>query len=265
MTMQQGPDRREGSSVQRRRRSRRTKIRSGAGAGIMIMLAVVAAILLGITLFFKVNTIEVRGNSVYDAQTVIAASGLEQGDNLLAVSRAAVAARIEVALPYVEHVRITRVLPDTVVLEITESQSVFSVSSDTGEYWLMNFSGKLLETVTQEEAQSHPAITGFTVTAPEAGTKAVSASGDSLDATLTLLSSLQGTGLTDKFTRIDVSKSYDVVAWYGDQFEIQFGTTQEMEYKIKYLQAVLQELTQYQTGTIDLTFREEKVAKFMPW
>lgn len=265
MTMQQGPESHPVSPQRRRRRSRRTKIRSGAFSGILIMLAVVAATLFGITLFFKVNTVEIRGNSVYDAEAVISASGIEKGDNLLAVSRAAVAARIEVALPYVEHVRISRVLPDTVVIEITESQSVFTVQSDTGEYWLMNFGGKLLEQVSAEAAQTHPAITGFTVTAPEAGAKAMPSSEESFASAMTLLSAIQGTGLADKLGRVDVSKNYDVVAWYLDRFEIQFGTTQEMEYKIKYLLAVLQELTQYQTGTIDLTFREEKVAKFMPW
>lgn len=263
MTMEQASEPRRQSGGYRRRR--RTRIRSGAFAGVLIMLAVVAAIVFSITLFFKVNTIEVRGNSVYDAQTVIDASGLELGESLLSVSRAAVAARIEVALPYVEHVRITRVLPDTVVLELTESESVFAVVSDTGESWLMNFGGKMLQSVSAVEAQNHPAVTGFTVTAPEAGAMAVSASQENCDAALALLAALQGTGLTDKLKSIDVSKSYDVVAWYGDQFEIQFGTTQELEYKLKYLQAVLQELSQYQTGTIDLTFREEKVAKFIPW
>ena len=93
--------------------------------GVILTLAVVAAVIFGFTVFFRVNHIVVRGNSVYDSETIKTASGLSKGDNLLAVNKSAVAAGIEVKLPYVEHVRIARVMPDTVILEITESQAVF--------------------------------------------------------------------------------------------------------------------------------------------
>ena len=248
-----------------RSRSRRTKIRSGVGTGIAITLAGALALILGVCVFFKVNRVEVRGNSLYDSETVLAASGLELGDTLLAVNKSKAAAQIEVALPYVEHVRVSRVLPDTIVIEITESEAVFSVISDAGEYWLMNYRGKLLEAVDEQTAGEHAAIVGFTVIAPVVGETAQPSDQQAFDAAMTVLSEMSGTGLMATFTRLDTTKTYDIVLLQGDQYEICLGSAEEMDYKFRFLKAVLEELSDNQPGTIDLTFRDEKVAKFMPW
>jgi cell division protein FtsQ len=248
-----------------RRRPRRTKIRSGVGMNIYITLVAVLVLILGVSVFFKVNRVEVRGNSLYDSETVLMASGLELGDTLLTVNKGKAAAKIEVALPYVEHVRVSRVLPDTIVIEITESEAVFSVRSDAGEYWLMNYRGKLLESVDETTAGEHAAIVGFTVIAPEIGETATPSNKDSFDAAMTVLSQMSGTGLMATFTRLDTTKTYDIVMLQGEQYEICLGSTEEMDYKFRFLKAVLEELSDNQPGTIDLTFRDEKVAKFMPW
>ena len=64
------------------------QVRSSALGKLLIMLAVVAAIVFGVAIFFKVNTIEVQGNSVYSADQIIEASQIQQGDNLLTVNKA---------------------------------------------------------------------------------------------------------------------------------------------------------------------------------
>ena len=265
MTMENGTDPRDGRPARQPTRVRRTRIRTGTGARLLITLAVVAAVMLSIAIFFRINDIVVRGNVVYDKNSVIAASGLQKGDSLLTVNRASVAAGIEVALPYAERVRVALVLPDTVVVEITESEVVFTVLSDSGEHWLMNYRGKLVEQVQPNVAEQHPAISGLTVREPAAGEKAASSSPDNLQSVLKLLESLNGTGLLDKISAIDAAKNYDLKFWYEDQYEIRFGTVQELDYKIRYLRAVLEELMEYQTGTIDLTFEQERVARFTPW
>ena len=164
-----------------------------------------------------------------------------------------------------EHVRIARVLPDTVILEITESQAVFCVRGEDGSYWLMNFYGKLLEPVTEEAAATYPKMEGFTVQNPAAGEKAKSANDENLAAVLQLLSALEGTGLVPELTAVSGTKTYDLSVRYKEQFEIRFGSTQDLEYKVRYLMAVMPELLDYQSGIIDVTFETEKVARFMPW
>ena len=86
----------------KRRRQRQTEYRRTGGlTKLLIMLAVVAAIVLGVAIFFRVHTVEVQGNTIYSSEQVVKASGVEEGDNLLMVNRAAVAGRIKAMMPYV--------------------------------------------------------------------------------------------------------------------------------------------------------------------
>lgn len=129
-----------------------------------------AAIVFGVAIFFKVTTIEVQGNTLYSAEDVIAASGIEPGDNLLLVNKATTAGNILAALPYVEEVRgIVRSLPDTVVIQIQESEASFAVQTDVNTTWLVNSRGKALEKVEGELPEGQPQILGMSVKAPAAG------------------------------------------------------------------------------------------------
>jgi len=62
----------------------------------------------------------------------------------------------------------------------------------------------------------------------------------------------------------DVSQLYNIVMYYTDRFEIQLGSTEELDYKIKYLAYALESLTD-KSGLIDLTFDQERIARFLPW
>ena len=132
----------------RNKQAKNRKVSSGVAPRLIIMLAVVAAIIFGVAIFFKVTTSEVQGNSIYSAEDVIAASGVEIGDNLLLVNKATTAGNILAALPYVEEVRgIVRSMPDTIVIQVKESEAAFAVQTDVNTTWLVNSRGKALENV----------------------------------------------------------------------------------------------------------------------
>ena len=154
----------------RKKQEKNRRPSSGVAVRLIIMLAVVAAIVFGVAIFFKVTTIEVQGNTLYSAEDVIAASGIEPGDNLLLVNKATTAGNILAALPYVEEVRgIVRSLPDTVVIQIQESEASFAVQTDVNTTWLVNSRGKALEKVEGELPEGQPQILGVSVKAPAAG------------------------------------------------------------------------------------------------
>ena len=88
--------------------ARRPSAGSGMGGKLLIMAALVAAVVFGVAIFFKVGRIEVQGNTIYASDKIIEASGLELGDNLLTVSRATVGGNVKAALPYVDQVSVGR-------------------------------------------------------------------------------------------------------------------------------------------------------------
>ena len=237
---------------------------TGMGAKLLIMAAVVAAVVFGVAIFFKVGRVEVQGNTIYSSEKIMEASGLELGDNLLTVSRARVAGNVKAALPYVAQVSVGRGLPDTVVISVKESQLVFAAQTDTNTVWLISPSGKALERIDASLQEEYPQIIGVTLNNPTAGQTVTAVNQTTLDAVLTLFSELDGTGILEHVASVNVEKEYDMVVQYDDRYEIDLGSSDRLAYKVQYLQAILEQLSDFQAGTIDLTLSEANRAKFHP-
>ena len=248
----------------RRKNEKNRRQSSGVPAKLAVMLAVVAAVVFGVAIFFKVNTIEVQGNSIYSAQDVIEASDLAIGDNLLTVNKDTAAGNIMARLPYVESVSIGRSLPDTVVILVRESQSAFAVNTETNTVWLVSPQGKALERADTEKLEQYPQITGVVLRSPTAGQPVTSLDQSKLDAASAVLTELEGTGILEHVAAVNVEKEYDIVLQYDERYQIRLGGTDEMAYKIQYLSAILSELSDFQAGTIDLSFQDGSKAWFYP-
>ena len=240
------------------------QVRSSALGKLLIMLAVVAAIVFGVAIFFKVNTIEVQGNSVYSADQIIEASQIQQGDNLLTVNKALAVGNIKAALPYVEDVSIARSLPDGIIIQVRESVISFAVMTDTNACWLIGPGGKAHERIEPAAFNENPHINGLLISSPTAGDSVSSPTPTALAAALDVMKELDGTGLLEHIRVIDVEKEYDMTLWYDDRYEIKLGGTDEMAYKIRYLCSILDQLSEFQAGTIDLTQATQKRATFQP-
>ena len=239
----------------------------GVFGKLIVMLAVVAAVVLGVAIFFRVNHVQVQGNRIYSEQQVTQVAGVETGDNLLMVNKPAIVGNIYANLPYVQTVSVGRVLPDTIVIKIQESEIAGLVRSDTGSSWYLNTQGRVLGSSVEGFDGQVVELTGFTVTAPNAGEEAVASSGmeESLAAALQTLSQMEGTGLIGMVTSIDTAKSFDIRVYCSDRYEVQLGGDDQMEYKIWCLQAVLEELDEYKRGIIDLTMDGSQSVRFIPW
>ena len=240
------------------------RVHSSALGRLLIMLAVVAAIVFGVAIFFKVNTVEVQGNSVYSAEQIVAASQIQTGDNLLTVNKALAVGNIKAALPYVEDVSIARSLPDGIIIQVRESVLSFAVMTDTNACWLVGPGGKALERIEPAAFNENPHINGLLISSPTMGESVSSPAPTALAAALDVMKELDGTGLLEHIRVIDVEKEYDITLQYDDRYEILLGGTDEMAYKIRYLCSILEQLSEFQAGTIDLTQAAQKKATFQP-
>ena len=273
------------------------------GFKFLTMLAVVGVIVLAMMIFFRVKHIEVvlkgvpaeteaaadpSGDgtafsvqtvdgsplSYYTAEEIITASGINIDDNLLSLSKAAVASRIHAALPYVNEIQIKKKLPSTVIITVSEFTVTYGIQDETGGWWLINREGRVLEQTDLQTVKSHTVVAGMPIQVPQPGdyVKPIATAGADLSeiaakrtATVTTLPELEKMPYAKQIVSVDVSTSYDVRLWYGTQFEIRLGSTENLTYKLQYLQAVLDQLGKEKTGTIDLTFSEDGDAHFLPF
>lgn len=73
----------------RRRHSNRRRRRGNFGFlyKLLSVLVICAAVVMALTLFFRVDTIEVTGTERYTEKDVIEASGIQLGDNLFLLNK----------------------------------------------------------------------------------------------------------------------------------------------------------------------------------
>lgn len=251
-----------------RRHTARTKQHrrnTGMAVRLLTMAALVAVILICMLIFFKIGTITVEGSQHYTEEEIATASGLSVGDNLVMLNKTVAASKIKAWLPYVEDVKIRRKLPNQLTITVTECEAAGAAVSESGSWWSLDSNCKLLEETTAEEAKKYPVLSGVVLTAPVSGCAASAADPEQITVAQTLLTAMEQWDLVDVITTVDLSKLYGIVLWYGDRFEIDLGSTDNLAYKIQYLQEILKNLNDGQSGVIDLTFETETVARFLPW
>ena len=273
-------------SQQRRQQARRSPARPLPRRSLVLKLvttlAVVAALLLSITIFFKVQVVKVTGNGKYTAQEVIDAAGIEIGENLLTFGESKAVGRILAQLSYVEEVQIGIKLPNTVNIDIVETEAVYAIRSSDGGWWLMNRSGKLLEPLADGEDGEHPQVLGIQaknpvvnqlltpMEDPEEGTETTESLGapaDRLNAAIQILTALERVDRTEAITTVDVSNLYDLQIWYGQEFQVLLSGPSDLDYKVRYMVQAMERMEQehYGGGVLDLSFQEEGKAIFTPW
>ena len=121
------------------------------------------------SIFFKVGRIAISGTEKYTPEAVLEASGIQRGESLLGLSRNKKANNILSALPYVKEVQIGIKLPDTVNISIVELAVTYAVEDTEGRWWLMDSGCKLVEGVSQAEAQNHTQVVGLVIADPQVG------------------------------------------------------------------------------------------------
>ena len=251
------------------------------GFKFLIMLAVVAVIVLSMIIFFKVKHIEVvlpAGQdgkpAYYTREEIIAASGINMDENLLSLSKATAAARIHAALPYVNDIQIKKQLPGTVIISFTEFDVTYSIQDEAGGWWLMSRDGRILEAAEEKEAKTHLYVTGMPIQVPKPGDyiQPVADEGADLSEIAAkkrvvedIIPALEGTAFVKQIDRVDVSTSYDLTLWWTeDRYEIRLGTSENLTYKLQFLQATLENSeVQGRSGIIDLTFQEDDKVHFL--
>ena len=253
-----------------------------------VVAAVVLAVFVSLWLFFKVETVavsnlgsmghtgvSVSGNGRYSVETIVEASGIKPGDNLLGINKPQVSSRIITSLPYIKSVRIGIKLPGTVNIEVEELDVVHAIAEPDGTWWFVTSDGKLVERTDAATATEYTKILGVHLHSPVAGQQAVAKeaeaeeeSGDStqpiqmvtisnaqrLETALAILRYLEEGNVMGEVASVDVTNMGNIELWYGNQFRILMGDSMDMRYKVELAMAAVKQLADHDRGTLDVSF-----------
>lgn len=240
---------------------------------LITVTAVVLAIVMGLSVFFKVETITVTGADTYSAWAVREASGISEGDKLLTFSKIRAASQIMANLPYVKGVRIGIKLPDTVNIMIEEESVVYAIKSSDGQWWMMDSDGRVVEQANNAKAATATRVLGVTLEAPTVNEKGVATEmtpsetnelgelipvtttgAQRLTAALQILKALENNDIVGEAASVDVTSTEDIILWYGTRYQVNLGDTSRLDYKVDCMNDAILQMSDYQSGVLDISF-----------
>lgn len=245
---------------------------------LLTVCAVVMALFVGFSIFFRVDTIEVSGAVKYNKDTILSVSGIEHGDSLLTFGKTKACARIFESLPYVENVRIGIKLPGTVRIYIQEVDVVYSIQDENDGWWLMTAEGRIIEGVTQSGAMKHTMVKGIQLLATKPGQWAEAkepepdetyvaddeeqtvvevSNGERLQTVKDILYEMERNEILGDVSIVDVTDMGNILLWYGTKTKVQLGDPSELDKKIATMKAIIANDEIDSSGVIDLSKQEE--------
>lgn len=239
---------------------------------LLTVAAVVAALFIGFSLFFRVDTIVVSGTKQYTAWTVVEASGIQEGDSLLSFGKAKACGKIAQTLPYVSQVRIGIKLPGTVNIYVEEVEVVYSIRDLGDNWWLMTGDGRLVEKTSASAASKHTQIQGVKVSGPKVGAKAEAAeeelptqeeTGETqsvitdrerLQTALEIIGRLEANEVLGQISSVDVEDMTAIRLMYGTRYQVELGTPDQISRKVDMMAQTIKQMGSHQSGILDITF-----------
>ena len=236
---------------------RRRRGRFGVLYKLLSVLLILAALVAGCIVFFRVEEITVTGSTTYTEQQIIDATGVEMEDNLFLVQKVPTGRKILGALPYIKEVNIRRDLPNGLVITVNECVPVAALKGEGSSWWIMDSSGKLLEQGDAALAKPYMKITGMEALKPSAGGRvAVSAEETTkLDSLKSILAALEGRGMYADVNSMDLSAVTEIRMVYQDHYTVRLPMySDDFHLLIHALEAVAEnDAVAGRSGTIDLT------------
>ncbi len=208
-------------------------------AAFALFLLLVAGIVLSLTVFFKLRVVQVKGAmEIYTREEITAASGLKAGMNMFRFSTQAVERRILRTLPYASQVKVTRKLPDKVLIEVTEADNALVLPYEGG---VLVLSQDLTVIGREESFRGGKCLTilGIEPVSAEQGTELADERPERIENLKKLIAALASRGLLSRATRVEVGDKLDLLVLMEDRVYAKLGTSAEMDRKMLMLEEML--------------------------
>ena len=196
------------------------------------LLIITVFSILSVTVLFNITEIEIKGESVYSDEEIIAAAEVSTGDNLVRFGAASAEERILEKLVYIDQVMISRSFPNKLIISVEPAEPMLCVEM-SGKYYIASFNSKLLGI--SNEAADCPLIKGLDLKSGLAEGNTLEGldeeNAERLEAVISLVNEMKLLEL-DKNASIDVSDIMDIKMVYDNRISMELGSAVKLHEKM---------------------------------
>lgn len=204
-------------------------------AGLIVLLGLILILLP----MFRIQSIEVEGNTIHTTEEIIEASGLEVGQELFSVNRKDVNYGIWTNCKYVDEIAVVRSF-NKVKIIVVEKENVM-VTSFNGKYFSFDTDFCVIEEAPSEAHMAHlvkvelPLIQSLSV----GGKITFENSERDMSHVGEVLSALRESGTLSRVTQIDFSKKYSISYVLSSACRVHLGSVTDLDAKLSMTEAIL--------------------------
>jgi len=237
-------------SQKKNSRSKKRSVIGKALALIIIMLVICSiAVVLSCTVFFKIENVTASGNIIYSADEIVLKSGVKKGENLFLTTNKNVEDNITKNLPFVDDVKLKRILPNTLEICITEAVEKYCYKLNDVFYSLSeNF--KVLEEYSRCP-KGLILLNSNSLEEPTIGKSVALTSEEEKLAFDKLTVALASKNIN--ISRINITDMLSLSVRVEERFDVDFGSIVDIEKKVAHLEKMIEQIEEGKTGTINLS------------
>ena len=242
------------NGIQRKQRREPRAVRRGSFSGPLMFAVVIVAVIFVMSVFFRVSDVQVRGNVHYEAEEIIRACAIEEGDNLFFFDRIAAVSRALSKLPYIEDIAVERKLPNRVIITVEESTALAYLELGE-EQWTLDHRCKVLGKAAEGETETLIPVVGIRPGTLMIGEQMQTESKNvaPVDYLAAILDQIEARGLAEGVRRIDFSDPDSPEFDYMGRYTVVLGSNLQLEHKFGMFVSVLDKLKAGDVGVLDLS------------
>ncbi len=215
---------------------------------LLINALVITAVILCLTVFFPITRINATGSKIYTSEEIIANSGIKSGDNIFTFGQGRATDLLRAKLPFIEKVEFNRDLPDTLNIKVYDAKAYYCVAQN-GAYYNVSKAGWVLEKVNERSENV------FEIMLPDVecsvGSAIVFKNDKSKKMLDDLIELLEENELNVDY--VDVTNTITLKAGVEGRFNVNFGTENSLENKVRQLKVMIENIADNESGDINLS------------
>lgn len=215
---------------------------------IRAFFAIVAAVaVVWFLISCRVETVSVQGLAHLSEAEVLDAVNIKSGKHLFAVNENKAKKSVLALSPYASDVTVTRILPKTIVITVSERKALYYVLCE-GEYYLLSEDLTVLEKsydkfFAASEAQCELLV--GTVPKTEIGEMLTFENKEEQKRLRALLVIFAKSPLVESMTSLDLREPYGISAVVADQYTLKFGSEDALAQKLALCEKSVNYLTSH--------------------
>lgn len=216
------------------------KIRNIITYCIIVAVVLIVCVVLSLTVLFKTQNYEVKGNTKYDQNDIISTCGITTNENIFLANKRSAEKRILKTYPYIEEVDVSFAIPDTITIDITEAVPAYIVKVTDSQFLIVSSQGRVLEHAETTKGYDIPLFLGSDVSNVAVGEYVEFSDENTLKIINEIVTVFVDNGYTG-ITELDATDPANISFTYDGRIKVKLGLPEDISYKVRTAMTIILE------------------------